>query len=91
MAVWQRVEREALLRLKTVLSLQLDNLYRFNKRFAPRWSPRYVIYQRRLDLPRIAVAAMAAEGYLHLPGANGTRPQSDLAQTEPEAAPVAGR
>lgn len=60
----QRIEREALLALKRRLSLQLDNLMRFNQRFGPRLQPRYVVFERRADLPRVALAAMAAEGYL---------------------------
>ncbi|MDA8037710.1 MAG: phosphatidylglycerol lysyltransferase domain-containing protein [Actinomycetota bacterium] len=60
----QRLEREALLGAKRRLSLQLDNLMRFNQRFLPRFEPRFVVYERRSDLPRVLVAAMAAEGYL---------------------------
>ena len=46
------------------MALQLDNLLRFNGQFSPAWLPRYVILQAWADLPRVAVAAMAAEGYL---------------------------
>jgi lysyl-tRNA synthetase class 2 len=60
----RRLERRVLLRLKKVLDLQLDNLLRFNGQFAPAWLPRYVILQAWADVPRVAVAAMAAEGYL---------------------------
>jgi lysyl-tRNA synthetase, class II len=60
----QRLQRRALLRLKDVLALQLDNLLRFNRQFDPGWQPRYVIVEHRADLPRVALAAMAAEGYL---------------------------
>ena len=60
----QRLQRRVLLRLKDVMDLQLDNLLRFNGQFAPAWIPRYVIVQAWADLPRVAVAAMAAEGYL---------------------------
>ncbi|HEV3295391.1 MAG TPA: phosphatidylglycerol lysyltransferase domain-containing protein [Streptosporangiaceae bacterium] len=60
----QRLQRRALLRLKGVLALQLDNLQRFNGQFCPSWRPRYVILQAWADLPRVLVAAMAAEGYL---------------------------
>jgi phosphatidylglycerol lysyltransferase-like protein len=60
----QRLQRRALLRLKGVLALQLDNLQQFNGQFDPAWLPRYVILQAWADLPRVAVAAMAAEGYL---------------------------
>jgi lysyl-tRNA synthetase class 2 len=60
----QRLQRRALLRLKDVLALQLDNLLQFNRQFGPAWLPRHVILQAWTDLPRVAVAAMAAEGYL---------------------------
>jgi lysyl-tRNA synthetase class 2 len=61
---WRRLQRRALLRLKDLLALQLDNLLQFNGQFDPAWQPRYVILQAWADLPRMAVAAMAAEGYL---------------------------
>jgi lysyl-tRNA synthetase class 2 len=60
----QRLQRRALLRFKGVLALQLDNLLRFNDQFDPVWLPRYVVLQAWADLPRVAIAAMAAEGYL---------------------------
>jgi lysyl-tRNA synthetase class 2 len=60
----QRLLRRALLRLKGILALQLDNLLRFNAQFDPAWQPRYVVLQEWTSLPRVAVAAMAAEGYL---------------------------
>ncbi len=60
----QRLGRGALLTLKRALALQLDNLVRFDRQFCPRWQARYVVVERRTDLPRVAVAAMAAEGYL---------------------------
>ena len=60
----QRIERRMLLRAKRVLALQLDNLLRFNRQFSPGWLPRYMVIERRADLPRVAIAAMAAEGYL---------------------------
>jgi lysyl-tRNA synthetase, class II len=63
-----RLQRRALLRLKGVLALQLDNLLRFNDQFDPGWLPRYVILQAWADLPRVAIAAMAAEGYLPYAG-----------------------
>lgn len=42
---------------------QIEGLYRFNARFRPRWTPRYVAFPRVADLPRIALAAMEAEGF----------------------------
>ena len=58
----QRVERRALLALKG--HFQLDNLLAFNRKFFPRWERRFVVYERRRDLPRVGIAALAAEAYL---------------------------
>jgi lysyl-tRNA synthetase, class II len=82
----QRLKRGALLKLKHALALQLDNLVRFDRQFCPRWQSRYVVVEHRTDLPRVAFAAMAAEGYL---------PHADLVRGpgwtpgggKPEAAP----
>ena len=62
----QRLERRALLRLKG--QFQLDNLLLFNRKFFPSWQPRFVVYERRLDLPRVGIAALAAEAYLPFSG-----------------------
>jgi lysyl-tRNA synthetase, class II len=43
---------------------QIDSLYRFNAKFAPRWEPRYLAYERLLGLPRVGLAAMMVEGQL---------------------------
>ena len=58
----QGVQRRALLTLKG--HFQLDNLLLFNRKFASRWERRFVVYERRRDLPRVGVAALAAEAYL---------------------------
>ena len=58
----QEVQRRALLRLKG--QFQLDNLLLFNRKFLPGWERRFVVYERRLDLPRVGIAALAAEAYL---------------------------
>jgi lysyl-tRNA synthetase class 2 len=42
---------------------QIDSLYRFNAKFQPTWAPRFVAYPQGRDLPRIAVAALEAEGF----------------------------
>jgi lysyl-tRNA synthetase class 2 len=62
----ERLERHALLRLKG--RFQLDNLLLFNSKFFPRWERRFVVYERRLDLPRVGIAALAAEAYLPFAG-----------------------
>ena len=58
----QRAEAATLRRLKGWF--QLDNLLLFNRKFAPEWEPRFLVYERRRDLPRIGLAALAVEAYL---------------------------
>lgn len=58
----QRLQRRALHGLKG--HFQLDNLLRFNEKFLPSWERRFVVFESRLDLPRIGLAALAAEAYL---------------------------
>jgi lysyl-tRNA synthetase class 2 len=42
---------------------QIESLYRFNAKFAPTWTPRYLAFPEVWDLPRIALAALEAEGF----------------------------
>src|SRR5579862_7748095 len=58
----QELQRQALLHLKG--RFQLDNLLAFNRKFFPRWERRFIVYERRRDLPRVGIAALAAEAYL---------------------------
>ncbi len=62
----QKAERRALLTLKG--HFQLDNLLLFNRKFFPGWQRRFVVYERLRDLPRVGVAALAAEAYLPFGG-----------------------
>ena len=62
----QRVEAAALRSLKG--HFQLDNLLLFNRKFFPRWQRRFIVFERRRDLPRVGVAALAAEAYLPFTG-----------------------
>ena len=62
----QEVQRRALMTLKG--HFQLDNLLAFNRKFFPRWERRFVVYERRRDLPRVGIAALAVEAYLPFQG-----------------------
>jgi lysyl-tRNA synthetase, class II len=62
----QKVQRGALLALKG--HFQLDNLLLFNRKFFPSWQRRFVVYEHVRDLPRVAIAALAAEAYIPFPG-----------------------
>jgi lysyl-tRNA synthetase, class II len=46
---------------------QIETLYRFTKKFQPRWEPRYLACEAMEDLPRVALAALRAEGLLARP------------------------
>jgi len=46
---------------------QIESLYRANAKYRPIWEPRFVLYARSSDLPRIGMAYARAEGFLALP------------------------
>jgi hypothetical protein len=48
-------------------SVQIETLYRFNRKFAPAWQPRYLAVESPEELPRVALATLRAEGLLSLP------------------------
>jgi lysyl-tRNA synthetase class 2 len=52
---------------------QLERLLRFNAKFRPRWQPRHLLFAGPAGLPRVALAALAAEGYLPAARANRSR------------------
>jgi lysyl-tRNA synthetase class 2 len=44
--------------------IQIDTLRRFNKKFRPRWVPRYAIYRSPIDIAAVGIAALNAEAML---------------------------
>ncbi|WP_436975419.1 bifunctional lysylphosphatidylglycerol synthetase/lysine--tRNA ligase LysX [Nocardia asteroides] len=43
---------------------QLEALYRSNVKYHPRWVPRFILFEERRQLPRVATASGLAEGFL---------------------------
>lgn len=50
---------------------QIESLLHFNAKFATRWAPRHVAFRGWAALPRVAVAALEAEGQLPRPAVPG--------------------
>jgi lysyl-tRNA synthetase class 2 len=46
---------------------QIESLFRFNAKFAPRWEPRFICYPSARDLPRITLAVLEAEAFITWP------------------------
>ncbi len=83
---WQRLAAHILLRGERWF--QIERLNAFNRKFQPRWEPRYSAFERPGDLPAVVLATLLAERLIHLPqrpakGSLGTllrlRPQAGLA------------
>ncbi|MFH8803578.1 phosphatidylglycerol lysyltransferase domain-containing protein [Streptomyces sp. NPDC017936] len=47
---------------------QMESLYRANAKYRPVWEPRYLLFEKGADLPRIGLASARAEGFLGAPG-----------------------
>ncbi|WP_406439085.1 phosphatidylglycerol lysyltransferase domain-containing protein [Streptomyces sp. NBC_00631] len=46
---------------------QIESLYRANAKYRPVWEPRYILFAKSSDLPRIGLASARAEGFLTVP------------------------
>ena len=46
---------------------QIESLYRANAKYRPHWEPRYLLFERSRDLPRIALVNACAEGFITAP------------------------
>ncbi|MEA2321824.1 MAG: lysyl-tRNA synthetase, class [Solirubrobacteraceae bacterium] len=77
----QRVAR-ALLRVGRG-RFQLERLVMFNKKFAPRWEPRYLVHRGLPRLPVVGLRVLQAEAYVRAP-----RARLLTARWEPRARPV---
>ncbi|WP_318203936.1 phosphatidylglycerol lysyltransferase domain-containing protein [Streptomyces sp. SCL15-4] len=50
---------------------QIESLYRANAKYRPAWEPRFLLFEKSADLPRIGLASARAEGFLAVPGPTG--------------------
>ncbi len=62
---------------------QLERLVRFNAKFGPAWRPRYLLYQRRAQLPLAALRVLQAEAYVA-----GPRPRPLRSRWQPALGPA---
>ncbi|MFD1657576.1 phosphatidylglycerol lysyltransferase domain-containing protein [Streptomyces caeni] len=46
---------------------QIESLYRANAKYRPVWEPRFLLFEKSSDIPRIGVASARAEGFLTVP------------------------
>lgn len=44
--------------------LQMETLFRFNSKFRPEWVPRYVMFRKNADLPKLGLATLRAEAFI---------------------------
>ncbi|NGO71754.1 phosphatidylglycerol lysyltransferase domain-containing protein [Streptomyces boncukensis] len=52
---------------------QIESLYRANAKYRPMWEPRFILFAKSSELPRIGIASARAEGFLEIPGFTGGR------------------
>ncbi|MEV7686683.1 phosphatidylglycerol lysyltransferase domain-containing protein [Streptomyces bungoensis] len=52
---------------------QIESLYRANAKYRPLWEPRFLLFAKSSDIPRIGLASARAEGFLTLPGLGARR------------------
>ncbi|MEU6218125.1 phosphatidylglycerol lysyltransferase domain-containing protein [Streptomyces sp. NPDC047022] len=46
---------------------QIESLYRANAKYRPVWEPRFLLFEKTSDIPRIGIANARAEGFLSVP------------------------
>ncbi|MEW2455922.1 phosphatidylglycerol lysyltransferase domain-containing protein [Streptomyces albus] len=52
---------------------QIESLYRANAKYRPVWEPRFILFAKSSELPRIGYSAARAEGFLDIPFVTGWR------------------
>jgi lysyl-tRNA synthetase, class II len=62
---WQRLLAYGL--TKADRYFQVNRLLRFNQKFAPAWTARYAVFERRADLPYAAIVLLTLEALIAVP------------------------
>ncbi|MEI9907964.1 MAG: phosphatidylglycerol lysyltransferase domain-containing protein [Actinomycetota bacterium] len=44
--------------------IQMESLYRFTSKFRPEWVPRYILFRKNSDLPKVGLATLRAEAFI---------------------------
>ncbi|MFG2882046.1 phosphatidylglycerol lysyltransferase domain-containing protein [Streptomyces sp. NPDC048297] len=55
---------------------QIESLYRANAKYRPLWEPRFLLFAKTADIPRIGLASARAEGFLTPPTLPHRTPKS---------------
>ncbi|MFD5085492.1 phosphatidylglycerol lysyltransferase domain-containing protein [Kitasatospora sp. NPDC058406] len=71
---------------------QIESLYRANAKYRPIWEPRYLLFEKSSEIPRIGIASARAEGFITAPSlpALFRRRHTGTAVAEPRV-PVAAK
>jgi lysylphosphatidylglycerol synthetase-like protein (DUF2156 family)/UDP-2,3-diacylglucosamine pyrophosphatase LpxH len=63
--LWRPLEKAVLHHFSE--SMQIESLWNFNKKYEPKWVPRYAVADDRAHIPRVALAIARAESVSELP------------------------
>ncbi|MFF8929491.1 phosphatidylglycerol lysyltransferase domain-containing protein [Streptomyces longwoodensis] len=63
---------------------QIESLYRANAKYRPVWEPRFLLFEKAGELPRIGLASARAEGFLTVPRLQGLVRRPRKADERPE-------
>ncbi|MFI5976809.1 phosphatidylglycerol lysyltransferase domain-containing protein [Streptomyces sp. NPDC051452] len=61
---------------------QIESLYRANAKYRPLWEPRFLLFAKSSDIPRIGLASARAEGFLTPPSLPGLARREQRPATE---------
>ncbi|MEV4612280.1 phosphatidylglycerol lysyltransferase domain-containing protein [Kitasatospora sp. NPDC049258] len=68
---------------------QIESLYRANAKYRPIWEPRYLLFEKSSEIPRIGIASARAEGFITVPSLPALFRRRHVRATVTPAAPKA--